>query len=123
MKSLLASRASFWKELNLKEAVPLDLTPLFLQEESSLPVSCGLETLLSIVIEIHFEIIRYVRDLTKAEKQNHLHTLKQNLGLSMEHRYEFLPYNSAYLQKENTEEDVNVRAEQIRDKSNTHDAI
>lgn len=36
-----------------------------------------------------------------------IETAKRQLGIAMEHRYEYLPYNSAYLQKSNTQDDVN----------------
>jgi len=65
--------------------------------------------------------VEYVRDLTKGEKQNNVHALKQNLSISMNHRYEFLPYNSAYLQRENTQDDLNVAPERIRDRGISHD--
>lgn len=39
----------------------------------------------------------------------------------MDHRYEYLPYNSAYLQKENSNEDLNVVPEKIKDRGITHD--
>ena len=36
--------------------------------------------------------------------------------MGRDHAYEFLPYNSAYLQKENSEADLNVKPEQYRDR-------
>lgn len=51
--------------------------------------------------------VEYVRDLEKSEIASNIDVCKRNLALAMEHRYEFLPYNSAYLQKENSNDDLN----------------
>jgi len=67
--------------------------------------------------------VEYVRDLAKGEIQNNSHFLRQNLSISIEHKYEFLPYNSAYLQKENSENDVNPPLEQQRDRNVTGEDI
>eukprot|EP00331_Platyophrya_macrostoma_P012353 CAMPEP_0176425650 /NCGR_PEP_ID=MMETSP0127-20121128/11502_1 /TAXON_ID=938130 /ORGANISM="Platyophrya macrostoma, Strain WH" /LENGTH=254 /DNA_ID=CAMNT_0017806825 /DNA_START=95 /DNA_END=859 /DNA_ORIENTATION=+ len=68
--------------------------------------------------------VEYVRDLGKAELQQIAHTLKQNNTKLREHKFEFLPYNSAYLQKENEPEDLNVSADELRGSfPYTHDAV
>ena len=40
---------------------------------------------------------------------------KNNLSITWHYKYEFLPYRSAYLLKENTEDDVNPNKEAYRD--------
>jgi len=50
-----------------------------------------------------------------------LHYAKLQLSLNRAHKYEFLPYRSAYLLKENTEDDVNPRDEVYRDTSLNHE--
>ena len=64
---------------------------------------------------------RYVRDLVKSEIHNNNFYLKQNIVVSLEHSYEFLPYNSAYLQKDNTENDLNPPVEEIKDRIVVHE--
>jgi len=64
---------------------------------------------------------RYVRDLTKGEIQNNSHHIRQLVSIAIEHEYEFLPYNSAYLQKDNTEKDLNLEAEDYKDKTVTQE--
>ncbi|KRW99553.1 Trimeric LpxA-like protein [Pseudocohnilembus persalinus] len=51
--------------------------------------------------------VQYVRDLQKSEIASNIDTCKRNLTLAVEHMYEFLPQNSAYLQKQNSIDDVN----------------
>lgn len=64
---------------------------------------------------------RFVRELSKGDVQHNLHALRYNLAISMDHKYEFLPYNSAYLQKDNTENDENPPVDEIRDKTLTNE--
>ncbi|EAR90076.2 gamma-carbonic anhydrase (macronuclear) [Tetrahymena thermophila SB210] len=49
----------------------------------------------------------FVRNLTKSELATNIDHAKKQLHLAQQHRYEYLPYNSAYLQKSNSEEDLN----------------
>lgn len=65
--------------------------------------------------------VEYIRDLSKAEIQSLIHTVKQNLQVAMDHKYEFLPYKSAYLLKENSENDLNPTNDELRDKEATHE--
>jgi len=65
--------------------------------------------------------VEYVRDLTKGEIQNNSHHIRQLVSIAIEHEYEFLPYNSAYLQKDNTEKDLNLEAEDYKDKTVTQE--
>jgi carbonic anhydrase/acetyltransferase-like protein (isoleucine patch superfamily) len=65
--------------------------------------------------------VEYVRDLTKAEIQNNSHYIRQMISIAVEHEYEFLPYNSAYLQKENTLKDTHLEAEDYKDKTVTQE--
>lgn len=65
--------------------------------------------------------VEYVRDLEKHELQSNYHYLRQMLTISFDHSYEFLPYNSAYLQKENSYNDLNLTSEEYRDRGTTHD--
>lgn len=46
-----------------------------------------------------------MRNLTKAEIATNIDTAKKQISSSLEHRYEYLPYNTAYLQKSNTLEE------------------
>lgn len=64
-----------------------------------------------------------MRDLTKAEIQSNSHYLRQMLTISFEHNYEFLPYNSAYLQKENSHNDVHLNPEDYRDRKAVHEEV
>lgn len=51
------------------------------------------------------------------------HTLKQTNSKLREHKYEFLAYNSAYLLKENLEEDVAPSFEEtVPTNASTYDA-
>eukprot|EP01017_Pseudomicrothorax_dubius_P022171 TRINITY_DN2391_c0_g1_i1.p1 TRINITY_DN2391_c0_g1~~TRINITY_DN2391_c0_g1_i1.p1 ORF type:complete len:257 (-),score=55.10 TRINITY_DN2391_c0_g1_i1:37-807(-) len=52
--------------------------------------------------------VEYIRDLTKAEIQSVRHEALSAAALGEDHEYEFSLPRSAYLQKENTEEDLNV---------------
>jgi len=65
--------------------------------------------------------VEYVRDLTKAELQSLIHTQKQNLQVALDHKYEYLPYNSAYLLKENTQDDLTPPLETLRDRGNVRE--
>ena len=65
--------------------------------------------------------IRYIRDLTKSEIQSLIHSSKQNLQVALDHKYEYLSYNSAYLLKENSENDLNPTIDELRDTSVTHE--
>ena len=40
----------------------------------------------------------------------------------MDHKYEYLSYNSAYLLKENSENDLNPTIDELRDTSIKHEA-
>lgn len=63
--------------------------------------------------------VEYVRDLSKGEIQNIIHTTRQNYTKLMNHKYEFLPYNSAYLQKDNAGDDLDPKIEDLKDVSVT----
>jgi len=45
------------------------------------------------------------------------------IGIATEHEYEFLPYNSAYLQKSNSPGDLHLKPEEYRDKNVTQEDI
>lgn len=49
--------------------------------------------------------VKYVRDIEKPELWDMKNHIRNQIGLSIEHRYEYLPYNTAYLQKEGGEEE------------------
>lgn len=65
--------------------------------------------------------VEYVRDLQKSEIQSNTHFVRQMASIALDHEYEFLPYNSAYLQKENSYKDVNISPEEYKDKSVTQE--
>lgn len=62
-----------------------------------------------------------MRDLTKQEKVFMIHYPKLQLSLNWAHKYQFLPYSSAYLLKENTEEEISPLDETYRDASFEHE--
>lgn len=68
-----------------------------------------------------FVFISYVRDLNKQEKVFMLHYAKLQLSLNWAHKYEYLPYRSAYLFKENSEDDVAPSEDLFRDTSLNHE--
>ena len=61
-----------------------------------------------------------MRDLTKQEKVFMLQYAKYQLSINRAHQYEFLPYRSAYLFKENTKDDVEPSDEVYRDSGMDH---
>ena len=66
-------------------------------------------------------ICSYIRDLNKGELQNIVHLANQYVTKLHLHKYEYLPYNSAYLQKENTDADLHVDYNQMKDYDLTAD--
>lgn len=60
--------------------------------------------------------VEYVRDLEKSEIHSTNNYIKQQFSIAQDHMYEFLPYNSAYLQKENIDSDTNIAPEEYRDR-------
>lgn len=64
---------------------------------------------------------RFVKELSKDEIWSNTHRLKENVGTAVDHKYEFLQYNSAYLQKENTESDLKVDPSTVKDKRISHE--
>lgn len=50
-----------------------------------------------------------MRDLTKEELAAVKFSTKAQLDCGSEHKYEFSPYNSAYLQKKNTDYDLYLK--------------
>lgn len=62
-----------------------------------------------------------MRDLTKQEKVFMLQYAKNQLSTNRAHIYEFLPYRSAYLLKENTKDDLEPAENIYRDKGVDHE--
>jgi hypothetical protein len=53
--------------------------------------------------------------LAKGEIANLINNAKVQHMLGTNHKYEYLPYNSAYLQKQNSDNDLSPTSEEIRD--------
>jgi len=67
--------------------------------------------------------VEYVRDLTKADVQWVNHNQKRHFWMGVDHKYEFLGKQNNYLLKENSENDLHPRQEELRDAGNLHEDL